>query len=589
MNIRCPKSCTSALYVISSTVCLCAPLAAYTPKSEFLQQPEKILPFLSESTDFWKAAWDEKDGAFFSEVNLDGTPRSQLKAFLSQSRNAYAFSKAFMVTGDRDYLEYADGALRFMYQHGWDAANGGWWGQMELNGSINTGRWYNNSRWSFWQHYMLLGPTALYEANGDPFHKDWIDRGNAVNDEKMWDNRPGLEGYFADSSLNWSSRNDKGFTPTVDAVTTSALTNFLMEREPLRLERLQVLGDNILYMIEGDHGHVVSFPSSYNNDWVVRASARETSIGHHIKTAWCLARIYLMDPDPAYRLVAEKLLDQIWSFEGSNGLYPWDHDNGIMRGRIDVFNGAVGGSTDWWTVEQGVTGALIAWYVSRKPEYLQMADEALSFFMEHYYDYENGEVFKSVTNTGFVVDRLKGDMFKAGYHSVELFYLVYLYGNLYYKNQPVTLNYHLDGGEAGREVQLWPLAYEDDRLLISSVLRDGQPYANWEAGSRTLQVAAGGASPYSVTFESRFATNPPGQFDRGWWLDWIGWYFHDNRSYPWVYHAELGWLYLIDNAKNRTAWAFRASTGDYYFISGTHYPKVYHSGYGWVESNLNPP
>lgn len=549
--------------------------------SAHLAAPESILPYLQESADFWKTAWDPIDLAFFSDVSLTGRPSSQNKAFLAQSRNAYAFSKAFAVTGDTDYLTYADGALRYLYDFGWDASNGGWWAQAESNGSINTSRWYNDSRWSFWQHYMLLGPSAYIESTGDSYHSEWLALGNEVNDLQLWDDRPGFEGYYSDAALNWSWKSGKGFTPTVDAITTSALTNYLMSREPLRRERLTALGDNILYMLNGDHGHIVSFPSSFNNDWEVNAGSRETSIGHHIKTAWCLARVFLIEPDPAYRLGAEQLLDQAWSHEDRNGLSPWDHDNNIMRGNIDVFDGTVGGATDWWTVEQGFTGGIMNWYVSRKPEYLQMADQSLQFFMEHYYDYDNGEVFSQVASNGTVTDRKKGDMFKAGYHSVELFYLVYLYGNLYYHNKPVTLYYNFAPEDESRAISLWPIAYEDDRLMISSVQLNGGSYGNYDGATRTLSIPSGVGGVFKVTFESRYSTNPPAHFDQDWWGDWFGWYYHDKAAWPWVYHSTLGWSYAFDDQKTRSGWFYNAEGDYYYYTTADWYPAIYREESGW--------
>lgn len=557
-------------------------LNAYVPESPYLQEPETIVPFVEESTNFWLAAWDDTDQAFFSEVNLDGSPRNANKAFLAQSRNAYAFSKAFAVTGQSDYLFYADGALRFMYDFGWDYGRGGWWGQANTNGSINTGTWYNNNRWSFWQHYMLLGISALVEATDDPFHKDWLATGNEINDTEMWDDRPGLEGYYNHSSLNWATHWDKGFTPTVDAITTSALTNYLSTRDPMRKERLMALGDNILYMLNGDHGHIVSFPSEYDNDWNVNTGSAQTSIGHHIKTAWCLARVFLVEPDEAYKNGATQLLDEIWNFEGSNGLDPWDHENGIMRGNINVFSGSVGGTSDWWTVEQGFTSGIMNWYISRNPEYLQMADESIRFFMEHYYDYENGEVFSVVSNSGIVTNDNKGDMFKAGYHSIELFYLLYLYANLYYHNQPVTLYYEFDAEPSMRTIRLWPIAYEDDRLLISGVRRNGLSYSNFDPSTRALTIPAGQSGTYAVTFESRYKTNPPAHFDDNWWRDWFGWYYHDKEAYPWIYNMQYGWCYLYGYDKNGESWFYSPKEGFFFHTSEAAYPAIYRPDVGWI-------
>ena len=550
--------------------------------SLFLREPETILPFLEESADFWLAAWDAEEAAFFSEVGRDGTPFSQNKAFLAQSRNAYAMAKAFMITGEEDYLTYADGALRFLYDVGWDEDNGGWWGQAAPNGTISTGIWYNNSRWSFWQHYMLLGPSAYIEATRDPFHEEWLEKGNAVNDEELWDDRPGREGYFNNASLDWSTKTGKGFTPTVDAITTNALTNYLLTRDPARRDRLTALGDNIAdKMVRADHGHLVSFPSDYDADWNVDFSEETTSIGHHLKTGWSLARVFLIDPDPRYRETAKELMDEIWNFEGTNGVDPWDHENGIMRQRLNVYTGAVSGNADWWTVEQAVTGGLMNWYLTRDPAHLQMANDAIAFFMANFYDEEFGEVFSVVSNTGRLTDSTKGDMFKAGYHSIELFYLLYLYGNLYYHNQPVTLHYRFEAAEEDRSLHLWPLAIEDERLVIEAVQKDGAAYGNFSRRDRTLEVPAGESGVYAVTFASRYATNPPAHFHGDWWEDWFGWYYHDRTTYPWVYLPEAGWCYLFPNGKSRSGWLYDVGQSRYLFTSAAAWPFVYSPGEGW--------
>jgi mannose/cellobiose epimerase-like protein (N-acyl-D-glucosamine 2-epimerase family) len=555
---------------------------AHDLTSDQLRDPASNLPFLVECAEFWIPAWDSSQRAFFSNVGPTGQPTNADKAFLSQTRNAYAFSKAFMVTGDPDYLDYADGALRFMYARGWDTANSGWWGMANANGSINTGIWYNSTKWSFWQHYMLLGISALVEASGDPFHEGWLDIGNSINDNQLWDSRPGMGGYFNRANINWSNRREKGFTPTVDAITTSALTNYLMTRDPARLHRLVELGDNISdRMMNPAIGHVVSFPSSFNADWVVDRSGTTTSIGHHIKTAWCLARVFLMHPEPKYAAAARQLLDEIWYHEDAQGNRPWDHTHGIMRGDINVFTGAVGGASDWWTVEQGVTSGLMNWYVSRQPEYLEMADRSMRFFMDYYYDHTHGEVFTRVAVDGQVTDSNKGNMFKAGYHSTELFYLAYLYGNLYLHNKPVTLYYRYQVEPFARSVHLWPIAYEDDRLMISGVTRDGESYPHFESSARNLLLPPGEGGVFAVTFESRYTTNPPAHFDAGWWSDWFGMFYLQRDVYPWIYDPDHGWALIIGNSKDRAHWLYSASGGYFYHVAEAYHPFYYRADSGW--------
>jgi len=563
-------------------------------QSPFLENPATIFPYLEESTEFWIHAWDDDDQAFFSDVGLTGSPSSSRKDMLPQTRNAYAFAKAFQVTGDTDYLTYADGALRYLYDFGWDETYGGWWARVNANGSVNTGFWANDSRWSFWQHYMLLGPSAYLEVTGDPYHQEWLDRGNEINDVELWDDRPGLGGYYHDAALDWSTKWNKGFTPTVDAVTTSALTNYLMTRDPMRKQRLIDLGDNMVYMVEGDHDHVVSFPSEYDSDWNVlldedndETEEPYTSIGHHIKTAWCLARVYLMEPDEIFRNTAAKLLDEIWNYEDDRGASPWDHENGIMRGRINVFNGRVdlNSYADWWTVEQGVTAGLMNWYITRRPEFLQMADQSMDFFMENFYDSDYGEVYSVVRPNGTVTDSKKGDMFKAGYHSIELFYLLYVYGNLYYHNQPVTLYYNFEAADEARTLHLWPVAYEDDRLIVSEVKLDGMPYSNYDGDNRDLSLPAGTGGLFEVTFESRYPFNPPGHFNLEWWEDWFGRVWLDRSAYPWLFHNDLGWVLVTGHSKDGKEWFYQPEANAFFHARNDTYPFIYQMNEGWVNVN----
>lgn len=55
------------------------------------------------------------------------------------------------------------------------------------------------------QHYALLGPTTVFEAQGgqrfarnaqSPNHWDWITKGLEFNEKRLWDSHPGLEGYY---------------------------------------------------------------------------------------------------------------------------------------------------------------------------------------------------------------------------------------------------------------------------------------------------------------------------------------------------------------------------------------------------------
>lgn len=578
----------------------------YQPTSEWLLAPASILPFLVESADFWLDAYDHEGGGFFSEVGLTGSVNNfNRKAILIQSRNAYGMAKAFMVTGDEKYLDYAEGALAFMYTHGWDEANGGWWGEVNGNGGLSgIANWINSDRWSFWQHYMLLGIAAMVEVTRDPLHEAWLDLGNAVNDSLLWDATPGREGYYVRANRDWTNPRDKGFTPTVDAMTTNTTYNYLLTRDPFRYGRLVEVADNMVDHLVGamdDPGVMVTLPSAFTQDWEVITRESTTSIGHFIKTGWCLSRAFLLTGDERYRIAAERIHDQVWTYrQGSEGAL-WNSTWGVPRGSVNWATGAITSEPgDWWTVEQAFTGPLMAWYTSGKDAYLEMADHAIDFWMTHYYDHTNGECFSVVNPTLLdsvgkprATDRTKGQLFKGAYHSIELMYLVYLYGNLFFHEESVDLHYRFAPAESLRDIHLWPLEIEDDQLFIQAVEHDGAPFIGFESASRTVRVPPEGGL-FKVTFGRTQIETPPLFPLNPWGLGadadgvlsstWMGELYLDSSFHPWGFSLTLGWIHPFSSAASGF-WAFRIAdqAAGFLYTAENLFPLAYsHENQAWI-------
>ncbi len=575
---------------------------AYEPTSQWLKEPESILPYLVESADFWLGAYDEELGGFYSEVGLTGNvTNNNRKAILIQTRNAYAMAKAFQITGDEKYLPYGHGALEFMYDYGWDEdSGGGWLGEVTRTGTLsNAAPWANGDKWSFWQHYMLLGINAMIEATQAPTHWDWYAKGNQINDDLLWDDTPGQEGYYMRADHDWSNPRGKGFTPTVDAMTTSATYNYMLTKDEFRRQRLVAVADNIHDHLYGnmDHSSVkATFPSEFNTDWSINTGSRVTSIGHFIKTGWCLARAYLLTGDEKYIEGTEAIMDQTWNFKKDTANSIWNHEKGVPRGHMNWSTGNIDTSgnneyADWWSVEQAFTGPIMSWYILEKEEYLQMADQAIKFFMDHYYDYENGEVFTMVDYDGNVLSNTKGQMFKGGYHSIELFYYVYMFGNLYYHKKPVELFYHFAPAEEDRDIFFWPIEIQDSRLKITGIERDDFAITSFNPDTRTLSVPAGEGGVYKVTYENLSETPVSNNVwgllsghDKVWTEDGaFGLVYYDKSFYPWSFSSEFGWIYTFANAPG-LAWHYFAELNDILYTGEEWWPFAYSANeLNWVQ------
>ena len=484
------------LFII--TLFLCSTVyGQYEIQSSHLQNPETIKSHVDSNAIFWIPTYDTIYGGFYANVSRDGGIVNDEKTMLGQTRTAYGMVRAFMLSGDTTYLNYARGALDFMYEHAWDSTNQGWYNEMDREGNLDpTGNNYNQ-KWSFMQNYALLGVAAMVEATQN--HKDWqfLLDGRAVVDEHLWDSRPDYLGYYDYAARDWSNPYNKGFTPTMDAVTTHVLAMYLLIEETEYKDRLMAMADDAVdHFLPAMSMFNYGFPEHYSSNWVPNTNNTLVFTGHLLKSAWCVTRAHLIEPKPEYIDYSNTLLDEVLS-KG------YDHENG---GCYTNYNGATGQRYDtnkeWWQLEEAFTSGIMNYYITGNETYLQMADETLKFYMSYMVDPVYGEVYTFVTRTGDVVDDTKASYWKAGYHSIELGYLVYLYGNLYLHHNPVELYYYYQPADSNRSIKLYPLAIEDDNLELTEVLLNGQPYTNFLSEQRILNIPQGTGGIFRATFEN---------------------------------------------------------------------------------------
>lgn len=472
--------------------------AQYVPTGEYLKNPEKLKGYIDSCAAFWIPTYDDYNGGFFTNLNRYGSRYNNEKVILTQSRNVYGLSKAFMITGNDEYLELAEKAAEWMYDNGWDKTNGGWYSSFQRNGTPqNT---YGNKD-AFTQHYALLGIRAAYEATYDTLHWNWLMRAYEAN-ENLWDDSEDYFGYYDYASSDWSSKHNKSFNATVDALTTHLLHLYLMTNEDKYLTRIIDVANNMSEHLVGSMDEqVIGFAEEYDTEWNIRSSETMTIMGHVLKTAWCFGRAYNLNQDESYISNAEMLIDEVLQ-KG------YDHENG---GPYKDYNRTTGdmlmwGNSDttkaWWQMEQAVTAGLELYHLTGKDKYIKMADETLDFFMEHFVDHQYGEVYSDRTKYGEETwGTAKANGGKAAYHSIELGYLAYIYSNLFYHNEPVDLYYKFENRNDKRLVELTPLEIDDSDLVISSVELDGSKYENYNPTERTVTVPAGSEGIWKVTFE----------------------------------------------------------------------------------------
>ncbi len=476
----------------------------YTITSPYLKEPELMFGFVDSCAKFWMKAYDPVNGGYFVNINRQGAPfGTSLKNTLNQSRDAYGFTRAFQMTGDTSYLRYARYGLDFMYKNGWDKTYGGWYNDI---GNTGTPTNPNGTKTAFYQHYALLGITASYEATGDTTDLAWLMKGYAYNEAKLWDKDVSNFGYYDYVSANGGNPTDKTFNSTVDAVTTHVLHLYLMTGEAKYKLRLLELADNMIYRIASTAAsQKIGFAERYTSSWAIKSGTSDeqrTIMGHVLKTAWCLGRLYQLEKDPLYLATAENLVQGVL-------VKGYDHQNG---GPYKDYNRITGvmqmyGITDtakaWWQMEQAVTAGLMLHHLTGKDEYLKMADGSVDFFMKYFVDHVYGDVFENANKYGGMITQwgtTKGGSGKAAYHSIETGYYTYLYGKLMTKKEPATLYYRYSAMDALRTLRMRPIGLPEGTLKIASVKRNGAAYGNFDSTGLTLTLPAGTDGIFAVTY-----------------------------------------------------------------------------------------
>ncbi|MBK8805700.1 MAG: Ig-like domain-containing protein [Bacteroidales bacterium] len=472
--------------------------------SKYLNNPDLAKEVVLNEVDFWANYIDVQNGGFINEVSGSGSySATSQKSFCSNSRIAYAFVRAFMLTGNTDYLDKARHALNFIYDFAWDSEFGGWYYAADYDGENPKHNMYNNGKWSYTQHYALLGVTAMNEAtdgmmtwsDGRESDKTWLNRGLGKLNEKLWDNTPGIQGYFDIANNDWTNPHNKGFTPTADALTTHATVMALRDINPLYENNYFTLVDRIAYDIIPEQ-YTASSPLIYeysNSNW--EPFGQELFNGHAVKCAWNLSRAYLIDPSRTiYKEKAEQVIDEL-----------------LARGYYDNANGGIhyfqtGGQKSHWTQEQGILAGILmsvnATDEAKKQKYISMADGCWKFMEDHMIDFTNGGSYTDVNTDGSVSGSFgKGDYWEAAYHTSETAYYTYLYGNVYLYNKPVELYYMFEPRTVAHVQKLTPFSIENNRLVIESVTLNGLPFTRFNAQTRELEIAANQGGKFKVTFK----------------------------------------------------------------------------------------
>ena len=430
------------------------------------------------------------------------------------SRLVYGFSSAYMLTGDERFLTAAEKGTEYLRDHmrfvDLDEGITYWYHGIDVNGNRETkifssefGDDYDAIP-AYEQIYALAGPVQTYRITGDP--RILTDALQTVElfDRFYLDKEKG--GYFSHldpitldprSTSLGENKGKKNWNSVGDHAPAYLINLYLATGDERYGKMLEYTFDTITkYFPDYDNSPFVQekFFEDWSHDRTHMWQQNRGVVGHNLKIAWNLMRMYGKLPKEEYEQFARKIAE-VMPTVGCD----------LQRGGwYDVMERNLGEGEQchrvafhdrkaWWQQEQGILAYLILKGVLGDEEFLRIARESSAFYNAFFLDHDDGAIYFNVLANGIPylmgTERFKGSHSMSGYHSFELAYLAQVYTNLLITKKPLTLFFKpLLGGFVDNLLHVAPDILPKGSIRIGQVWIDGESYDNFDAANLTVTL-----------------------------------------------------------------------------------------------------
>ncbi|MBD3176178.1 MAG: N-acyl-D-glucosamine 2-epimerase, partial [Armatimonadia bacterium] len=400
------------------------------------------------------------------------------------SRLVFGLASTYLLTGEDRFLEAAEAGTEYLRSHmrfyDQDEDMIYWYHGAVVSGdreqkllTSEFGDDYDSIP-AYEQIYALAGPVQTYRITGDP--RILSDAQKTLElFERFYKDRE-LGGYFShidpitfdprSATLDrGNNRAKKNWNSVGDHAPAYLINLFLATGDPAHRAFLIETADTIAkHFPDYENSPFVNekFHEDWSHDQTWGWQQNRAVVGHNLKIAWNLMRVYHEEANEEYRALAEKIA----------GLMPQAGSDLQRHGWYDVVERTLEpGETHhrhvwhdrkaWWQQEQGILAYLILHGSLGNEEYRKHARESAAFYNAFFLDHDDGAVYFNVLANGLPylqgTERFKGSHSMSAYHSIELCYLAAVYTNLLIAKEPMDFYFkpRPDGFE-GRVLRVAP-------------------------------------------------------------------------------------------------------------------------------------
>lgn len=475
---------------------------------------------LREIAKFYRKAQFGTDPIDFKDyrtlINLSGERQKDnyVQETDTISRLVYGYASAYMLTGEDEFLEIAEKGTQYLRDHmrfyDRDENIVYWYHGINVQGErekkLFTSEFSDDydAIPAYEQIYALAGPIQTYRVTGDPLILNDANLTIDLFDRFFLDKEKG--GYF-------SHLDPITLDPQSDAIGENKGKknwNSVGDHAPAYLINLVLAtGDERFYnMLEGTFDTIAKYFPNYDEspfvqekfltDWSHDRThmwqQNRGVVGHNLKIAWNITRMYAVKPKPEYEELARRIASEMPKVGMDLQHGGWYDVMERVREEGQEWNRyAFHDRKAWWQQEQGILAYLIMRGVFGDEEYLRLARESQSFYNAWFLDHDDGAVYFNVFANGMPyllgTERFKGSHSMSMYHSSELCYLAAIYNNLLIFKKPMDFYFNpMPGGFKDGVLRVSPDLLPPGAVKITAVEIDGAPYENYDADGLTVQL-----------------------------------------------------------------------------------------------------
>lgn len=367
---------------------------------------------------FWLDKMQDRErGGFYGRMDGHGRLHADAeKGAILNARILWAFSAAYRVLGDREYLEAAQRARQYLVEHFIDPDYGGVYWSVDCEGKpLDTKKQF------YAIGFALYGLSEFARATGDGEALEQAINLYRCIEEHALDHE--YNGYIEAQTRDWQPMADMRLSD-LDANYPKSQNTHLHIIEPYtnlyRIWKSAELEASLRNLIDIFTDRILNPETHhldlfFDMDWKRGAGALE-SYGHDIECSWLIHEAALVLGDAEVLKKVEPIVRMV-AKASEKGL----HADGSMVHEANLDTGYVDGDLHWWVQAEAVVGFFNLWQHFTDEAALEKANHCWQYIKDNLIDYENGEWYWSRRKDGSLnLDDDKAGFWKCPYHNSRM-------------------------------------------------------------------------------------------------------------------------------------------------------------------------